>query len=241
MHAHNHAPSLAALALLGCLAACHSDPPPPPGTLVMRQVGSRLGDTADDLGVLVVGQSVCGTHLALRSEAGTLSVHGDARRTDACLRLPLHGESQRVELLVYPAETAALLHGELLIEPGTCAALPPTCQALCPPAAGTSDDGDAGESGESGESGDADAPPFVSAACPPRALLVDQATLLVQAVLPEQSDTGSTSATGTGTGTATGTDTSTGTSTATSTDTSTSTGGSDTGNTGTGTGTSTNP
>lgn len=191
MQPTNHAPSLAALALFGCLAACHRDPEPPPGTLVIRQVGSRLGDTADDLGVLVVGQSVCGTHVALHSEGGTLAVAGGERGSDACLRLPLHGSTQTLELLVFPGETAALLHGQLLIEPGTCAELPDACQSLCPPEQAAADDDD-----------DGDEPPFVTAACPPDARLVDQATLLVQAVLTEP--VASTTAADTGTGATTG-------------------------------------
>lgn len=218
-----HATSLAVLALLGCVAACHRDPEPPPGTLVIRQVGGRLGDTADDLGVLVVGQSVCGTHVALHSEGGALAVFDGERRTDVCLRLPLHGPTQALELLVYPTETAALLHGQLLIEPGTCAALPPACEELCPPDEADDDD-------------DEPLTPFVSAACPPDARLVDQTTLLVQAVLPAPAAGTTTTGTGATTGQNTGdseTGDSTGTPTGTGTGTSTSTG--------TGTGTSTNP
>lgn len=224
MQPTNHAPSLAALALFGCLAACHRDPGPPPGTFVIRQVGSRLGDTADDLGVLVVGQSVCGTHVALHSEGGTLAVAGGARGPDACVRLPLHGPIQTLELLVFPGETAALLHGQLLIEPGTCAALPDACQSLCPPELDDDDDDD-----------DAGEPPFVAAACPSDARIVDQATLLVLAVLPEP--VAGTTAADTGTGATTG-------GTTGGTDTGDTTGGTDTGDTtgaSTTTGTSTNP
>ena len=193
---------LGALAL-GCIApGCHSDPLPDSGTLVMRQVGSRLGDTADELGVLVVGQSVCGTHIALDAEAGEFTIFGGTRRTSACVKPPSHTSPQSIELIVYPTETAALLHARLLIEPKACATLPESCKHLCvnvpdDKAEDTDTDTDAINEGRP-----------VTDACPSDARLVDQATLLVSAVLPEAS-AGSTSTSSSGSTTTAASDTDT--------------------------------
>lgn len=187
------------LAFVTLFVACSNDARPAAGSLHMIQATGRLGEKDDDLGAVLIGQAVCGSHIFVRVEGGTHSWAGGTRRSASCLRLPGTGDLRDFELSIYPAHTASNVHAQLLLDPYYCGSASPSCEAVC---AGV----EVSEKPTNLAAGDP---------CPGEWGLLDQATLLVSNVLGT-SDASSGSGSGSGsTGEATSTSTSTSTGTGT--------------------------
>ncbi len=164
---------LVALMMIVLDVRCGADPKAPVGSLRLIQATGRGGEADDNLGALLVGQAVCGTHVFVRSEGGKFSQLGGARVEQACIPLGRARDVRDFELSIYPVHTAAHVHAQLFLDPSACP-MQDSCAELC----------DLAKVPEQPDEIDPD-----SGTCPASWVALDQVTLLVGNVLPAAPET----------------------------------------------------
>lgn len=164
---------LVALMMIVLDLGCWADPKAPVGSLRLIQATGRAGEANDNLGALLVGQAVCGTHVFVRSEGGEFSQLGGARVEQACIPLGRARDVRAFELSIYPVHTAAHVHAQLMLDPSACP-MQDRCAELC----------DLAKVPEQPDEIDPD-----RGTCPRSWVALDQVTLLVGNVLPAAPET----------------------------------------------------